>query len=56
MLRGPFVDLDQASGREPKILQNDTKMHLKLSQNEHEKICSPVLQWSKTHTDAGGDH
>ena len=52
VLRGPFVDLDQASGRVPKILQNYAKMQIKSSQNEHEKICSPVLQWSKTHTDA----
>ena len=48
-LRRPFVDLDQASRRVPKIMQNDAKMHLKSPQNEHEKIRTPVLQWSETH-------
>ena len=36
-LREPFIHLDQASRREPKIMQNDAKMHVKSPQNEHEK-------------------
>jgi len=36
-LRGPFVDLEQASRRVHKIMQNYAKMHLKSPQNDHEK-------------------
>ena len=49
VLRGQFIDLDQASRRMRKITQNDAKMHLKSPQNDNEKIYTPVLQWSKTH-------
>ena len=49
VLRGPFIYRDQASKREPKIMQNDAKMHLKSSQNDHQKIWKPVLQWLKMH-------
>ena len=38
VLGGPFVHRDQASGREPKIMQNDVKMQIKSSQNDREKI------------------
>ena len=38
VLGGPFVHRDQASRREPKIMQNCVKMHLKSSQNDSEKI------------------
>ena len=37
LLRGPFIDRDQASRRELKIMQNDAKMHDKSPRNEHEK-------------------
>ena len=37
LLRGPFIDRDQASTRELKIMQNDAKMHDKSPRNEHEK-------------------
>ena len=37
LLRGAFIYRDQASRREPKIMQNDAKMHDKSPQNEHEK-------------------
>ena len=47
LLRGPFVDGDQASRRVPKIMQNDANMHLKSQQNEHKKIRIPVSQWIK---------
>ena len=53
VLREPFVDLEQASRRMPKIVQNYAKMQLKSSQNEHEKTCAPVSQWPKTHVVAG---
>ena len=46
-LRRPFVNLDQASRRVPKIKQNVAKMHQKSPRNEHEKIWIPVSQWSK---------
>ena len=36
-LRGPFIDRDQASRRELKIMQNDAKMHDKSPRNEHEE-------------------
>ena len=49
LLRGPFIYRDQASRREPKIMQNDAKMHHKSPRNEHEKIQIPVVQCSKTH-------
>ena len=49
LLRWPFIHRDQASRWVPKIMQNDAKMHLKSPQNEHEKIYTPVVQWSKTH-------
>ena len=49
LLRGPFIDRDQASRREPKIMQNHAKMHPKSPQNEHEKTCIPVSQWPKRH-------
>ena len=48
-LRGPSVHLEQVFRRVQKIMQNYAKMHLKSPQNEHEKTCRPVLQWSKTH-------
>ena len=51
-LRGPFVDLEQASRRVHKIMQNYAKMHLKSPQNDHEKTCAPVLQWQKRHPNA----
>ena len=47
VLRGPFVDLDQASGRVPKILQNYAKMQIKSSQNEHEKYIPPSCNGQK---------
>jgi len=37
LLRGPFVNGDQASRRVSKIVQNSVKMHLKSPQNEHKK-------------------
>ena len=37
LLRGPLIHRDQASRREPKIMQNDAKMHDKSPRNEHEK-------------------
>ena len=49
VLGEPFVDRDQASKREPKILQNCVKMHLKSSQNDRGKKLIPVSQWSKMH-------
>ena len=49
VLRGPFVDRDQASRRVPKIKQNVAKMHQKSSRNEHGKMWIPMLQLSKTH-------
>jgi len=49
LLRGPFIDRDQASRREPKIMQNHAKMHPKSPQNEHEKTWIPILQWPKIH-------
>ena len=36
LLRGRFTYRDQASRREPKIMQNDAKMHHKSPRNEHE--------------------
>ena len=47
LLRGPFIDRDQASRREPKIMQNHAKMHPKSPQNEHEKTWIPVSQCPK---------
>ena len=47
VLRGPFVDLEQASRRVPKIMQNYTKIHIKSPQNDHKIIWHPVLQWSR---------
>ena len=44
LFRGPFIDRDQASRREPKIMQNHAKMHPKSPQNEHEKTWIPILQ------------
>ena len=52
VLQGPFVDLEQASRRVHKIMQNYAKMHLKSPQNDHEKTCAPVLQWQKRHPNA----
>ena len=49
LLRGAFINRDQASTRELKIMQNDAKMHHKSPRNEHEKTSIPTLQWSKTH-------
>ena len=49
LLRAPFVDRDQVCRREAKIMQNDAKMQLKSSQNDHEKTWIPILQWSETH-------
>ena len=50
VLRGRlFVDLEQASRRVPKIMQNYAKVHLKSPQNEHEKKWSTVSQRQKTH-------
>ena len=49
LLRAPFVDRDQVCIREAKIMQNDSKMQLKSSQNDHEKTWIPILQWSETH-------
>ena len=43
VLGGPFVDRDQASRREPKIMQNCVKMHLKSSQNERGKNVDSAL-------------
>ena len=37
VLQGPFVDLEQASRRVSKIMQNDAEMPLKSLQNDHEK-------------------
>ena len=37
VLGGPFVDRDQASRREHKVMQNCVKMHLKSSQNDRGK-------------------
>ena len=53
VLGGPFVHRDQASRREPKIMQNCVKMHLKSSQNERGKESIPVSQWSEMHAVAG---
>ena len=44
LLRAPFVDRDQVCRREAKIMQNDAKMQLKSSQNDHEKTWIPILQ------------
>ena len=52
VLRGPFVDLEHAFRRVPKIIQNYAKIHLKSQQNEHKIIWHPVLQCSKTHAAA----
>ena len=49
LLRWPLIDGDHASRREPKIMQNDAKMHHKSPQNDHEKTLIPILQCSKTH-------
>ena len=48
VLRLPFIYLDQASRRIPKIMQNDAKIHIKSSPNEHEKIWTSILQCSET--------
>ena len=37
LLRGAFIYQDQASRREPKIMQNDAKIDQKSSQNDNEK-------------------
>ena len=44
LLRAPFVDRDQVCRREAKIMQNDARMQLKSSQNDHEKTWIPILQ------------
>ena len=49
LLRGAFIEGDQASRRVPKIKQNVAKMHQKSSRNEHEKMWIPMLQLSKMH-------
>ena len=49
VLRGPFVDLGRVLSRVFKIMQKYAKMHIKSSQNEHEKIWYRVLQLSKRH-------
>ena len=49
VLRGPFVDLEQASRRVPKIIQNYAKMHMKLLKNEHEKMWITISQGQKIH-------
>ena len=49
VLGGPFVNRDQASRRELKIMQNCVKMHQKSSQNDRGKKLIPVSQWSKMH-------
>ena len=53
VLGGPFVHRDQASKREPKIMQNCVKMHLKSSQNDSVKRLIPLSQWSEMHAVAG---
>ena len=53
VLGGPFVHRDQASRREPKIMRNCVKMHLKSSQNDRRKRLIPLSQWSKKHAVAG---
>ena len=47
LLLGPFIYRDQASKREPKIMQNDAKMHRKSSQNDHKKYESRSCNGSK---------
>ena len=53
VLGGPFVNRDQASRREPKIMQNCVKMHIKSSQNDRVKNLNPLSQWSEMHAVAG---
>ena len=49
VLRGPFVNLEQASRRVLEIIQNHTKIHLRSPQNKLKTIWNPISQWSKTH-------
>ena len=49
LLHGPFVHLEQAFRRVPKIMQNCDKMHLKSPQNEHEETWVTVSQRQNIH-------